>query len=164
MTITLEEWCKENVPADEMVWKKAAHVQFDFFHRLTWAVCPPGADYKVYKTLKPIVISTHTSKSIRLPVVELRTPGGVVFTIRDNFHDYKVSVDSPVEIDVDFHDLFGKYAEESIHGVYFEGFPDERVFGAYADNKKQFSVELDRSEEVYMLLWLITRATSPQFS
>ena len=162
----LEDWVRENIPADEMRWKKSATNQFIFFRdRLPGAAVRKELwrDQEVREKVAPRVISTHTSKSIKLPVIEIVNPEDVVFTIRDNFYDYKVSVSSPYPIEVDFADLFDPGVAHA--ACYFEGFPGgwngkqegSRIYGAYQDDNCQFSVSLVSEHEVYMFLWLITR-------
>lgn len=161
--ILLCDWVKDNIPSDEMFWKEEALSQFEFFRKLIYAVCSED-DFKIKELrnfCEPKVISIHTSKSIHLPVVELCAVNGVVFTIRDNFHDYKISVSSPFPIKLNFSDLIGKQNKDFLNACYFEGFPPDRIFGTFEENNKQFSVELFSSELVFTLLRLISRQTSP---
>lgn len=107
---TLQEWAASNPVGDEMLWKKGAEYQTEDFGRV-------GEIFRC----DPEVVSTHTSKSITLPVVEFRR-GDLRMICRNNFHDIKVSVWSPRPID---HDLWGLTAfvgDGYLNPVYFEGF------------------------------------------
>jgi len=60
--------------------------------------------------------------------------------LRNNFHNWKISIDSENEINVDFMELFEK--DETINPIYCEGFSKEQVFKSYNNNKKQFTIEI----------------------
>ena len=158
--VPLTEWKSDNPVSETMGWKDAAYDQFSFFGVLPRCFMKreEWRDEKTARSSFPYVIGTHTSKSITLPVVEYRTPSGIVFTIRENFYDYKISVKSPHPIRCDFDDLFDP--TRVIHSVYFEGFPKDRVYGSYQQNPQQFSVELTSEGEVYVFMWLVHRSSS----
>lgn len=111
-----------------MYWKGAAEREFERF-------------FEFAKTLggEPVVVSTHRSKSISLPVVEVATPYGVRCIVRDNFHDIKVSVWCPEPCD---HDLFGLPAggDSYLSRVYFEGFQGEWIHDPFVLGAQKFSV------------------------
>ncbi len=171
MRTPLREWMAENIPGEKMRWRDSANDQFYFFEKLGRAALPNKHwnDDELREKAGAHVISTHTSKSILLPVVELVTPEGIVFTSRYNFFNYKVSVSSPVDVEVDFFDLF----DPTYQPMYFEGFPGDdysstpgagasRVYGPYADNHRQFSVELHLDLEVFLFVWSIARHNTAQ--
>lgn len=127
MSKPLDEWIKENRVSPEMIWKRSAHKEFrDFFE---FADILGGV---------PRVISTHRSKSIVLPVMEVETPYGIRCVVRDNFHDIKVSVWCPEPCD---HDLFGLPAgsDTYLHPVYFEGFEKEWIHEPFVLGNRKFS-------------------------
>jgi hypothetical protein len=65
---------------------------------------------------KITVRSTHTSKSIVLPVVELRSEKlGIVFYARENFFNWAVTVESG-------HEIPGEEGSDNGQGYLFEGF------------------------------------------
>ena len=158
--ISLNDWFTANKPDSGTLWEKAAYKQIEFFRRLVMAVClhKHQSNLEELDVTRPVVIGEYTSKSIKLPVVEFRSKNGIVFTIRDNFFNYKVSVDSPFPITVDFFDLFDPEPKDYLHPVYFEGFPKNKVFRSFSENTKQFSVQLLSQEDVYLLIWLIVRS------
>lgn len=99
------------------------------------------------------VIGTHRSKSCKLPVYEISFVPGNIITMRNNFYDWKVSVDSEKEINIEYAGLFNPDA--SMSSVCFEGFPEDRCFGPYSNNKKQFSVEIFSEYALWAFLWQI---------
>lgn len=133
MSIPLEDWVKQNAIRDEMVYKNGALAQFEDL--VQFAEELGGV---------PCVVSTHRSKSIDLPVIEVTTDYGVRCIVRDNFHDIKVSVWCPSPCD---HDLFGLPAGGGnyLHSVYFEGFKKEWVHDPFVLGAKEFSVCLGYS-------------------
>ena len=148
----LQEWLNEHISRDELLhggglWPQAKFVR-DVLPELLFK------SFEEFEEHKPVVISTHTSISVRLPVYQIELPCGMVITMRCNFRDWKVSINSPQDINVDFAGLFNP--ETKWHTCHFEGFPGKLVYGAYASNKKQFSVEIDSAYDVYTFFWLIS--------
>lgn len=142
-------------------------------HQLVWGDVPfedrekepaPNDDQRVTAW----VIGEHRSKSVRLPVYLIERPDlGVRFVLRDNFHDWNVTVvaEKPVETDLRGFELDFRDEEERMRWVpggywsylLFQGFPNEFCCGPYSLNKRRFSLSIYTREEVYMLIALILR-------
>ena len=148
MNVLLTKWAEENRPKDEMTYKRAYYAQVAFMEYLL-----PRLGFNINDTTVPTVISTHTSKSISLPVCEFNI-AGVRIIMRDNFHDWKLSVISPIPLEgLDVYNLF--LATHEIYECYCEGFPEELVFGAYETNNKEFTIEVNDEYRVMAVLTLI---------
>jgi len=130
----LNEWTEKNPIKDEMLWKKSALGQLE--HLGNFAAILGG---------EPYVVNTHRSKSIILPVIEVRTPYGVRVFVRDNFYDIKVSVEAPRPCD---NDLFGLLAggDGYLAFCYFEGFQDEWIHPPFVLGAEKFSVSSNWDE------------------
>ena len=128
--MNLNQWIKENTIANEMCWKGSAEASFPEMVSFakTWA----GEDAEIE------VVSSHTSKSIKLPVIKVSGPSGTIY-LRDNFHDVKISFECPDHIN---HDLFGITAGTHyyLNPVYFEGFEESWVYPGFVHGSKNFSV------------------------
>lgn len=160
---TLREWANENEVPDNMLWKSQAEQQIDFVrNRLVYLFAErvSNDDFKKVVT----VISTHTSKSIKLPVYKLELPdGSLTLILRYNFFNWKMSVISEKEIDADFTGLFHTtppiqpdYTGDPLHHVYFEGFPKDLIFGYYSESdKKKWSAEIPNHFELWTTVYLI---------
>lgn len=124
----LKAWSEQNTVSDNMTWKGGVAPMFKDF-----------ADFAEIVGGEPMVISTHRSKSISLPVVQVTTPYGVRITMRDNFHDIKVSIESPKPVT---ENLFGLAAgaDSYLRPVYFEGFPSEFIFEPFVPGATKFSL------------------------
>jgi hypothetical protein len=90
---TLPEWVEANKPKDEMLWKGAFEQSVLRMIALTsWceAVKAPA-----------LVVSTHTSKSITLPVIRFQTDHAA-WWMRDNLHDVELAfmADRPINVDL----------------------------------------------------------------
>lgn len=165
MNQTLRQWMQLSKPGETMIWRDAVHDQFKFFERLTDLVAR-GLPYEQYDDLAR-VIGTHLSKSIELPVVQWTRPDlGVTFTMRDNFHDYKLSVssDRPIDDPV-FPALFNTappidpaYTGNPLADCYFEGFPSVLVYGYQSQNQRVWSASIGGSHAAYMVVFLCMRA------
>lgn len=156
MKIPLQKWLSDNYPKDEMLWKGSAQDQFYFMNHMITSAFPikDEQDSEIFRS-NFNVISEHISKSIVLPVYEILW-NGFKFIIRGNFHDWKISSDCPIPIFINFQkfDLFNP--ESKIHYVYCEGFQKEWVYGCYAENTKQFTIELRNKYDVYCFLKILT--------
>lgn len=113
----------------------------------------------------PRVVGEHRSKSTSLPVYSL-TRGDLRFVLRDNFHDWKLSVISsrPVISDA-LPYLFEAdaprdpdYTGNDLHPLYFEGFPGDLIFGRYAANKYKFSACIGGRYAVWATVFEVMRA------
>jgi hypothetical protein len=108
------------------------------------------------------VISEHSSKSVRLPVYQLdRADLGLQFTLRGNFRDWKLSVESkkPLWSEVLpclFHTTApsGSYDDRGS----FEGFPSNRIFGYYASNPRCWSASIDRNSQLWAVVMCCMRS------
>lgn len=78
----LQAWADDNSIPENMRWKMNALQQIKAFKKFGEEITP-GEELQV--------ISTHTSKSIKLPVVAMRVKNGFA-VLRDNFHDICMSV------------------------------------------------------------------------
>jgi hypothetical protein len=102
------------------------------------------------------VISTHTSKSVKLPVYYFDSAWAKL-ALRCNFHDWKVSVESkvgPLALNLD--GLCD--TEKPIPHCYCEGFMPGWVFPAYKKDSSKFTVELGRDYDLYTFLFLLRQA------
>ena len=106
---------------------------------------------------KVCVISVHMSKSIKLPVYCIESGDKVLrIILRNNFYDWKVSVCSVKPIELDLSDLIDP--NEVISNCYCEGFPNDLTYGSYNQNHNKFTVELNGTYRVFLLVWEITKA------
>lgn len=132
------------------------------------AAAPPRTDTKE----TAYVIGEHSSKSVRLPVYSLERPKlGIQVVLRDNQHDWNVSVISDTPIATDLHGFELDYSRDddrkrypngfrspgSWGYCYFQGFPDEVKFGPFSENPCKFSLCVNGDYDVYTLLWLLMR-------
>lgn len=130
----LHAWLQANIIDDKMLWKEAAGNQFEFLNSIL-----PRAIFKDYKELEAnpvMVISTHMSKSIELPVTQYKREG-MILTVRDNFYDVGATIELPKEIDVS---IIPWLNTKEVHSCR-EGFPDELLLASYdkSKDKKRFS-------------------------
>ena len=120
-------------------------------------------DAKMYKNFQPMVINTHMSKSVLLPVMLMDIKEyNIKIVLRYNFHNWKISVISKQNIDCDFKELF-KEDNEPLNSIYCEGFPKDLVFGRYCDNKKQFTIEIGDKYRLYVFMYLLNNYLKNKF-
>ncbi len=163
MKIPMRQWVQDNPVPDRMIWKGGADSQIGTWLDLC-SIIGRGLSYKRAMACLSVV-STHRSKSIDLPVVQYDRPDiGLRLTMRDNFHDVKLSVESerPIgyadELACIFHTTPPINPDhDSLHSVYFEGFPRGLVFGHYSDNPCRWSAELSQTT-LRLVLFFIMRS------
>jgi hypothetical protein len=150
----LQPWANEHEPAEALIYGKRYWEQIIFVRDVLTSVF--ARSYEQYRQLSDNirVIGTHRSKSVELPVYQLTLDNGVVITMRHNFYDWKVSISSPREIEMDFMSLAS--ATYVINPVYCEGFPREVVYGSYAQNRKQFTLEIGQEHKLYTFMWVFS--------
>jgi len=150
--IPIIEWGQANGPKEDLIYGKGVWEQISFakdIHRLL------EPEYKIQSAAPPLVISTHTSKSVLLPVWRIRTSYGLVVTCRDNFHNLKFSIQSQRPINADFHGICK--IDEQINTVYCEGFENEWVYGPYANDNEKFTVEIFGTYPAWTFFFLLKR-------
>jgi hypothetical protein len=133
--LDVESWMSDNVPSEDLLYRKSWVRQRELLRTMQGALLSKTA----------VVISTHTSKSVLLPVVCFAFKNGLLI-FRDNFHTYKVSIILrwPVDLDVEKYRL----TSNNPHPVYFEGFPEFLVFDPYESGCAAFSGELTSDESL----------------
>jgi hypothetical protein len=154
LPVDLLTWMRIYEPEDEMCYKQGYWDQAVFIRD---TICGILYDtYEEYKGNPCMVISTHMSKSIILPVYQINLDKyGVKLILRYNFYDWKVSVISKRDINCDFSLLFNE--KENINSIYCEGFKEELVFGMFKDNKKEFTIEIGSKYNLYTFMFLLKR-------
>jgi hypothetical protein len=151
--MNIHEWAMVNKPSEEMHYERAFWEQIQFIRNITPSILMPDIPYDEARD-RLVVISTHGSKSITLPVVEIRLPE-VTLTIRNNFYDWKVSVDSSFPIMCDFLNLFDQGKEWT--WAHCEGFESSRIHGCYKNSKRKFTVELQDNFQMYTFMYILAQ-------
>lgn len=142
MNIPLQEWISNHKPAENMIYKDAALSQMLFVRdTIPKMLCDT---YELYRTIQDniTVISTHFSKSIELPVYCMKA-SGATYILRNNFHDWKISVNTGVFQRINFKELGIFDTSAEISGVYCEGFKREWVYGSYDKDQNKFTAEIN---------------------
>lgn len=167
MNEPIQEWFNKQREAtpDEMYYKGASGRQIMFARDTLTGLVACGLAYEEAKKITT-VISTHTSKSVLLPVYQFeRVDLGLRLIARDNFYNWKLSVISERPIVADFSGLFHttppvdpSYTGDPLASVYFEGFPRDLVFGYYEPSSgHRWSAEIGSDNAMWATLFLIMR-------
>ncbi len=94
------------------------------------------------------VISTHHSKSIKLPVYRFRMQNGIIVTMRDNFYGWVVSFKCPWEVNL---------PEDIVHGdagkdvTCCEGFSDDWVYPYSTERVRLTTFRVDDEYRLFAL-------------
>jgi hypothetical protein len=101
-----------------------------------------------------VVIGHHTSKSVKCPVYLINAPWATV-VMRDNFHNWNVSVKSKVgKIEIEAPELI---TEHNANYLFFEGMDKDWQFKPYAEDKSKFSLTAWDDYKLYTIMYLMKR-------
>ncbi len=157
----LKEWAITNQPDKDLIYGEAYWEQIMFIRDSIGNIF--AFSYKEYEEFRDtiLVIGEHMSKSVKLPVYQF-TWKDVIVTLRNNFYDWKVSVEAIFPLEIPSIRLFKDYVQNPLH---CEGFPKEFVYGAYSLNHSKFTIELNHKACVlytflYLLMLSVTKENS----
>ena len=102
------DWWSENQPDENLIYKNGINFQLSKFSSIV--------DIVKFELLAPKICSSHTSKSVKLPVAcfnlnYYRLTKAVIF-IRDNFHDIKLSVIANCDIKLPYNEVHNEITSE----------------------------------------------------
>ena len=152
LPVDVTAWIRVNKPDPCFVYAEGLGDQVCFVRDQINSLLRPN--YDEYEKYPPMVISTHYSKSIKLPVYQIYLENyDIEIILRYNFYNWKISVKSKKELDFDFMGLFNP--EEEISDVYCEGFPKDKVYGSFASDSSKFTIEIISKYNVYTFFYLL---------
>jgi len=160
MNIPLQEWISTNIPEEKMYWKNSWRDQVCFVRDDIPSFLTKEYNHESYLTIREniTVISTHVSKSILLPVYCIKANGDK-FIMRNNFYDWKVSVETNTIHNIDFQKLKIIYdTSKQVKQYLCEGFKDEWVYKPYDEDKRKYTVEINDNFELRLFFWMIQKA------
>lgn len=155
---------RESTP-DEMFYKEASASQIIFVRDEIRSLFLQNIPYN--ERPNAMVVGWHRSKSVTLPVYRLENPKlGVRIYLRDNFYNWKLSVDSIRPVRADFTGLFKmnppedkSYSGDSLAPCYFEGFKNSIIFGYYGPSDgRRWSAEIHGRHALWATLFLMLRS------
>ena len=130
---------------------------------------PHPDGYTTPTLVSAYVVGEHRSKSVRLPVYHLeREDIGLHISLRDNFHDWNVTVSSYHPISKEtmrgFPDRFDERDRERFPNEYeigsgkswgycfFQGFPESAKRGPWNEHNRNFSLWVNNDYELFAFL------------
>ncbi len=150
LPIPLYAWLRVNIPDSNLLYRDKFAAQTTFLEYHIMPLLFKKTDDQLKNPI--LVISTHRSKSVLLPVYQIKTCFAT-FILRNNFYNWKVSVDSEVPLYFDTMDLFD--INEDVPEVYCEGFPNGLVFTSFSKSNKKFTFEVRDDYELYTFFYLL---------
>lgn len=158
--VPLLEWCRTDGswPDDGKLFKNATVEQACFVRdKLPCAFALDRSEYERHQGGDgTVVIGTHRSKSCVLPVYGLDIKSlGVRAVMRNNFHNWVVSITMPRQVDLAMFKAQGARLDEPVNAVYCEGFEGRWVLGSYDHDPCAFTIELNDSYALYALFMTI---------
>jgi len=178
-----DKWLEEHADTDLIYTRSGGKIQLSQVHfvrdqlsAVFWQGIPrkdrPPAPPRDGCKQTAFVIGEHHSKSVRLPVYLLERPDlGLKVVLRDNYHDWNISVVSETPVEADLRGFVLDYRDEEEQEkfrdgykpgrywgyCFFQGFPDKYWFGPYSENPRKFSLYNSSDYITYTLVWLLMR-------
>lgn len=166
--LPLPEWARANTVSKKVTWKGRYDDQLAFVWRVLHNLFAQQLEEGVEpKPIIATVVSTHTSKSMKLPVYHLQHPTLDLQVILSNdFTAWKMSVISGTPITANFDGLFHtappldpSYTGNPLDPVEFKGFREDLIFSYFSvSDGKKWSAVLMSNEDVYTSLFLILQS------
>ena len=154
LPVDVTAWIRVNKPDENLIYKDGLGKQVCFVRDILCNLL--FSNYNEKEDNPVMVISTHMSKSVLLPVFQITIPKhGLEIILRYNFYNWKVSIASKQPIECDFMGLFD--TKQRIPAIYCEGFPDGKVYGCYAENQSKFTFEIDTDYNLYTFMFLLSK-------
>jgi len=152
LPVDVTAWIRVNEPDERLIYAKGLGDQVCFVRDRLCELL--SATYEEMRDNPPMVISTHYSKSVKLPVFQINLEKyGIEMVLRYNFYDWKISIKSDKPLDFDYMGLFNP--TEEISHIYCEGFPKDKVYGSYEKNHSQFTIEIGSYYDLYTFVFLL---------
>ncbi len=169
----LQVWFMAHQAEDDLLWKKSSESQIMFVRDRVkrifserYEVPNPharsGTSMEWFRALC-LVRGTHTSKSVLLPVYEFDLPY-VRLTMRDNFYNWKLSVESRVgPVQDTFGNLILEGRNEDVPSIYCEGMEGiGRTFPSLTTSPERFTIEIYNDYSLWTCCWLLHQQLRPK--
>lgn len=154
LPVDVTAWARVNNPIEQLIYGKYLGPQICFVRDKLCMVLNP--DYKYWDKNPPLVISHHYSKSVKLPVYQINIEEyGVELILRNNFYDWKISINSSSPLNFNFMGIFDTIKE--IPHIFCEGFPKDKVYENYDKNHSQFTLEIRSDYDLYTFFFLLKK-------
>ena len=145
-------WMRVNKPKDSLIYGKELRPQVCFVRDVLGSLL--FKTYEEWEQNPTMVISTHTSKSVKLPVYQIYLEKYQIrITLRCNFYNWIISINSQIPLDFDCMELFNP--NEIIPWCNQEGFPYSEVYGCYSNNTSKFTIDISSDYKVYTFFYLL---------
>jgi hypothetical protein len=152
LPVDLTAWIRVNEPDKNLIFRDKLREQICFVRDELYPLLV--ADYSEMRDNPVMVISTHISKSVILPVYQFNLKKyGIEIVLRNNFFNWIISVNSEKPVKCNFMGLFDLGKE--IPYYYCEGFPREKVYGSYKKDHRKFTFEVISFHDVYVFCYLL---------
>ncbi|MBQ8043544.1 MAG: hypothetical protein IJ272_05275 [Clostridia bacterium] len=151
LPVDVTAWVRVNKPSETLLYAKGFGTQVCFVRDTLYSIF---YSYEEAEHNPVMVISTHISKSVRLPVYRIHLKEyNIEIILRYNFHNWIISIDSERPLDFDHMGLFDQ--TEVITHQYCEGFPKNKVYGCYQDDPTRFTIDITSQYDVYTFFYLL---------
>lgn len=152
LPVGVTAWIRVNEPNKKLIYGNQIGRQIVFVRDILGDILTDTSNE--YEAFEPQVIATHTSKSVKLPIYQINLEKyGLEIVMKNNFFSWAISIKSENPLDFDMMELFD---EKEVAPLYLcDGLPSEKIYGSYAQNHAEFTIEMKSEYKVYTLFYLI---------
>lgn len=154
LPVDVTAWTRVNEPDPYLIYAKGLDEQVCFVRDTLYRLLT--LSYEEWRDNPPLVISTHYSESVKLPVYQINLKKyGIEIVLRYNFYNWIISIKSDKPLDFDYMGLFNP--SEVIPEVYCEGIPKDKIYGCYEENHSQFTIDIWSKYDLYTFIFLLKK-------
>lgn len=152
LPVDVTTWIMVNEPDKKLLYAKGLMDQVYFVRDILCKMLMPTQEDFINNP--PMVISTHYSKYVKLPVFQINlVKYGIEMVLRYDFCDWKISVKSDTPLNFDYMGLFNPTGH--FLDIYWDGFPEDKIYGSYEQNNSQFTIEIASRYDLYTFIFLL---------
>ncbi len=152
LPVDITAWARVNKPSQNLKFGNRQKEQIVFVRDTIGPLL--HTDYYEYLDEPPMVINTIKSKEVVLPIYLVSSQKyGIELVLQNNFFGWKVSVASVKPLEFDTMDLFD--TKRIVPSILCQGFPKDRIYGSYDQDKMHFTVEISDQFNLYTFVYIL---------
>lgn len=147
--VDLSSWIKRYPCKPPSEQKEHLESQLFFITKTMIKMADEKYEHEWVKKINILVIGEYEINSLLYPTYLVSMPNGDQFVMRENPYNWRISAKTMEDMEANFCRLFNENEEHGMGGC--DGFPSEWVFSSWANNKREFTIELDPdTNKIYM--------------
>lgn len=149
LPVDLTAWARVNYPDPNLKYGKGLFTQERFVSDEIWPMF--YKDHGNKRDIRPMIIGTHISNSVILPIIQLNIPKyGLEIVMCCDFYKWTISIASDKPVLLDHMGIFSSSQKIKVTPL-----PQEKVYKPYLLCKEKFTLQLSSNYRVYTFFFLL---------